>query len=42
MTDSDLVAKVWMREPKDHVKFWVSGLGFEFSELGGGDLVEFR
>jgi len=40
MTDSDLVAKVWMREPKDQVEFWVGGSGFGFSELGGGDLGE--
>jgi hypothetical protein len=42
MTDSDLVAKVWLREPKDQVEFWVGGSGFGFSELGGGDLGESR
>jgi len=30
MTDLDLVAKVWMREPKDQVEFWVGGSGFGF------------
>ena len=42
MMDSDLVAKVWMRESKDQVEFWVGGSGFRFSELGGGDLGESR
>ena len=30
MTDSNLVVKVWMREPKDQVEFWVGGSGFGF------------
>jgi len=28
MTGLDLVAKVWMREPKNQVEFWVGGSGF--------------
>ena len=30
MTDSDLVTKVWMRELKDQVEFWVGGSRFGF------------
>jgi hypothetical protein len=35
MTDSDLVAKIWMREPKDQVEFWVgrSGFGIRFPDF---------
>jgi hypothetical protein len=41
MTDSDLVTKIWMRESKDQVEFWVgAGSGFGFSELEGEDLGE--
>jgi hypothetical protein len=32
--DSDLIAKVWMREPKDQVEFWVGGSGFGFFRAG--------
>jgi hypothetical protein len=42
MTDSDLVVKVWMREPKDQIEFWVGRSGFGFSKLGGRDLGESR
>ena len=42
MTDLDLVVKVWMRELKNQIEFWVGGSGFGFSKLGGRDLGESR
>ena len=42
MTDSNSVAKIWMRESKDQEEFWAGGSGLGFLELGGGDLGESR